>query len=77
MSKALDLRNYTKLVPTPLNEITKEQFEVYERIHIEGKTNMLDLETVEILSDGILVPSVLKAIQQNFRTLQFRFENEK
>ena len=26
MSKAIDLRKYTKLVPTPVAEITKEQF---------------------------------------------------
>lgn len=26
MSKVIDLRKYTKLVPTPVTEITKEQF---------------------------------------------------
>jgi len=77
MSKVLDLRSYTKLVPAPLNEITKKQFVIYEQIRMEGKTNMLDLQTVEALSDGILTPPVLKAIQQNFKTLQFKFENGK
>ena len=43
MSKAIDLRKYTKLVPTPVAEITKEQFFAYERTRMEGKVNMLDL----------------------------------
>lgn len=77
MSKVLDLRSYTKLVPTPLNKITREQFKAYERIRIEGKTNMLDLQAVETLSNGILIPSVLKAIQQNFKILQYKFGNGK
>ena len=46
MSKAIDLRKYTKLVPTPAVDITKEQFFAYERTRMEGKVNMLDLDAV-------------------------------
>lgn len=34
---AIDLRRYTKLVPTPAPEITKEQFFAYERTRMESK----------------------------------------
>lgn len=72
MSKAaIDLRGYTKLVPTPASEITEEQFFAYERTRMEGKVNMLDLDTVCPLTG--LKPEDIKAIQQNFQVLNQRF----
>lgn len=70
MSKVIDLRKCTKLVPTPVTEITKEQFFVYERTRMEGM-NMLDLETVCPLTG--LKPEDIKAIQQNFQVLNQKF----
>ena len=71
MSKAIDLRKYTKLVPTPVPEITKEQFFAYERTRMEGKVNMLDLDAVCPLTG--LKPEYIKAIQQNFQVLNQKF----
>lgn len=71
MSKAIDLRKYTKLVPTPVAEITKEQFFAYERTRMKGKVNMLDLDTVCPLTG--LKPEDIKAIQQNFQVLNQKF----
>lgn len=71
MSKAIDLRKYTKLVPTPVAEITKEQFFAYERTRMEGKVNILDLDAVCPLTD--LKPGDIKAIQQNFQALNQKF----
>lgn len=71
MSKAIDLRKYTKLVPTPVAEITKEQFFAYERTRMEGKVNMLDLDAVCPLAG--LKPEDIKAIQQNFQVLNQKF----
>ncbi len=71
MSKAIDLRRYTKLVPTPASEITKEQFFAYERTRMEGKVNMLDLDVVCPLTG--LKPNDIKAIQQNFHALNQKF----
>lgn len=71
MSKAIDLRKYTKLVPTPASEITKEQFFAYERTRMEGKVNMLDLDVVCPLTG--LKPEYIKAIQQNFQVLNQKF----
>lgn len=71
MSKPIDLRHYTKLVPTPACEITKEQFLAYERIRLDGKTNMLDLANVCPLSG--LEPADIKSIQQNYRMLANKF----
>lgn len=74
MSKAIDLRRYTKLVPTPAPEITKEQFFAYERTRMEGKVNMLDLDTVCPLT-GLKPEDIkdIKAIQQNFQVLNQKF----
>ena len=71
MSKAIDLRKYTKLVPTPASEITKEQFFAYERTRMEGKVNMLDLDVICPLTG--LKPEDIKAIQQNFQALNQKF----
>lgn len=71
MSKAIDLRRYTKLVPTPVAEITKEQFFAYERTRMEGKVSMLDLDAVCPLTG--LKPEDIKTIQQNFRVLNQKF----
>ena len=71
MSKAIDLRKYTKLVPTPVAEITKEQFFAYERTRMEGKVNMLDLDAVCRLTG--LKPEDIKSIQQNFQALNQKF----
>lgn len=71
MSKVIDLRKYTKLVPTPVAEITKEQFSAYERTRMEGKVNMLDLDAVCPLAG--LKPEDIKAIQQNFQVLNQKF----
>ena len=71
MSKAIDLRKYTKLVPTPASEITKEQFFAYERTRMEGKVNMLDLDAVCPLTG--LKPEDIKTIQQNFQALNQKF----
>lgn len=71
MSKAIDLRRYTKLVPTPASEITKEQFFAYERTRMEGKVNMLDLDAACPLTG--LKPKDIKAIQQNFQMLNQKF----
>ena len=71
MSKAIDLRKYTKLVPTPVAEITKEQFFAYERTRMEGKVNMLDLDAVCPLTG--LKPEDIKTIQQNFQVLNQKF----
>lgn len=71
MSKAIDLRKYTKLVPTPVAEITREQFFAYERTRMEGKVNMLDLDAVCPLAG--LKPEDIKAIQQNFQVLNQKF----
>lgn len=71
MSKAIDLRKYTKLMPTPVAEITKEQFFAYERTRMEGKVNMLDLDAVCPLTG--LKPEGIKAIQQNFQVLNQKF----
>ena len=71
MSKAIDLRKYTKLVPTPVAEITKEQFFAYERTRMEGKVNMLDLYAVCPLTG--LKPEDIKTIQQNFQVLNQKF----
>lgn len=71
MSKAIDLRKYTKLVPTPVAEITKEQFFAYERTRMEGKVSMLDLDAVCPLTG--LKPGDIKAIQQNFQILDHKF----
>ena len=71
MSKAIDLRKYTKLVPTPASEITKEKFLAYERTRMEGKVNMLDLDVICPLTG--LKPEDIKAIQQNFQVLNQKF----
>lgn len=72
MSKAaIDLRRYTKLIPTPVSEITKEQFFTYERTRMKGKVNMLDLDAVCPLTG--LKPEDIKAIQQNFQVLNRKF----
>lgn len=71
MSKAIDLRRYTKLVSTPVSEITKEQFLAYEKTRMEGKVSMLDLDTVCPLTG--LKPEDIKAIQQNFQVLNQKF----
>jgi len=71
MSKPLDLRAYTKLAATPANDITKEQFLAYERVRMQGKVNMLDLQNVCPLTD--LKPADIKSIQQNFRMLSNKF----
>lgn len=71
MSKPIDLRHYTKLVPTPVGDITRKQFLAYERVRISGKVNMLDLQNV-CPATG-LEPADIKAIQQNFRMLANKF----
>ena len=71
MSRAIDLRKYTKLVPTPASEITKEQFLAYARTSMEGKVNTLDLHAVCPLTG--LKPEDIKAIQQNFQVLNQKF----
>ena len=71
MSKAIDLRRYTKRVPTPAAEIAKEQFLADERTRMEGKVNMLDLNAVCPLTG--LKPEDIKAIQQNFQVLNQKF----
>lgn len=71
MSKAIDLRKYTKLEPTPAVNITKEQFLTYERTRMEGKVNMLDLDAVCPLT-GLKLEDI-KAIQQNFQVLNQKF----
>lgn len=71
MSKAIDLRKYTKLIPTPAANITKEQFLAYERARMEGKVNMLNLDAVCPLTG--LKPEDIKAIQQNFQMLNQKF----
>ena len=40
------MSNYVNIKPTPVAEITKEQFFAYERVRIEGRVNMLDIGTV-------------------------------
>lgn len=71
MSNPLDLRVYTRLVATPACEITKEQFLAYERVRLQGKVNMLDLKNVCPLTG--LEPADVKSIQQNFRMLSNKF----
>lgn len=71
MSNAIDLRKYTKLVPTPVAEITKEQFFAYERTRMEGKVSVLDLDAACPLTG--LKPEDIKAIQQNFHALNQKF----
>ena len=36
------------------HEISKEQFEAYERVRVSGATNMWDTKYVSELSDGVL-----------------------
>lgn len=71
MSKVIDLRRYTKLVPTPTAEITKEQFFAYERTRMKGKVSILDLDAACPLTG--LKPEDIKAIQQNFQMLNQKF----
>ena len=71
MSKAIDLRHYTTLAPTPVSDITKEQFLAYERVRISGKVNMLDLQNVCPMTG--LKPADIKAIQQNHAALINKF----
>jgi len=49
-------------------EITKKDFEDYERVRESGKTNMFDITTVAILSDGLTREKV-KAIILNYEKL--------
>lgn len=65
------MSNYVNIKPTPVAEITKEQFFAYERVRIEGRVNMYDISAVCFLTD--LKPEDVKAIQQNFQILNQKF----
>lgn len=66
------MSNYINARPTPVAEITKEQFFAYERVRTEGRVNMFDITTLCFLTD--LKPEDIKAIQQNFKALSQKFK---
>lgn len=70
-SRPIDLRPYTRIVATPREDITKQQFLAYERVRLAGKTNMLDLTAVQVLSG--LKPEIIKGILQNWKALASKF----
>lgn len=66
------MSNYVNIKPTPIAEITKEQFFAYERVRTEGRVNMFDITMLCFLTD--LKPEDIKAIQQNFKALRQKFK---
>lgn len=55
--------------------ITKQDFEAYEKVRISGKTNMLDVRMVGALSD-LSREQVLEIIC-NYGTFQDKYEEDK
>ncbi|BAY20778.1 hypothetical protein NIES2100_05220 [Calothrix sp. NIES-2100] len=47
-------------------EITKKDFDCFEKIRVSGKTNMYNLAGVTALSDGILNHDKIKEIIGNY-----------
>lgn len=66
------MSNYVNIKPTPVAEITKEQFYAYERVRTEGRINMHNVSMVCFLTG--LKPEDVKAIQQNFKALSQKFK---
>ena len=52
-------------------DITKEEFEAYERVRASGITNMFDVRTVQTLS-GLTKEKIL-AIMQNYGKLMKQY----
>ena len=52
-------------------DITKEQFEVYEKLRWGGKVNVFDAKTVEAIT-GLAKDEIL-TIMQNYETLQMKY----
>jgi hypothetical protein len=55
-------------------DITKSDFEDYERVKESGETNMFDIKTVEELSDNLTTEKI-KAIIYNYAALKEKFKS--
>lgn len=54
-------------------DITREQFAKYVEIQDGGRTNMLDMPTVEWLSDFELDREMIKCIIRNYEALKGKY----
>ena len=50
-------------------QITKEQFQAYERVRVSGATNMWDTKYVSELSDGVLSSDDALEVIKQYNTL--------
>jgi hypothetical protein len=55
-----------------MENITKEQFEAFEKVRLSGKTNMFDYRMVAIL--GKIRQKTVKKIITNYLRLKFKFK---
>ena len=53
-------------------DISKEDFEDYERVRSSGRTNMFDINTVIALSDNLTKEKCM-AIMQNYEKLMIQY----
>lgn len=56
-----------------MEDITREQFDEYERIREEGQVNMFNLSHVVEMSGETLTKEDCRAIQENYEDLCFKY----
>ena len=59
-----------------MNEITKEQFDAYEKVRESDETNMFAVSQVIRLSEGALTQDIIMSIMKNYSELKEKFHNE-
>lgn len=57
-----------------MENITKEQFEAFEKVRQSGKTNMFDFQMVAKL--GKIDREVVKKIIANYSRLKFKYQSD-
>lgn len=57
-----------------MENISKEQFDAFEKVRLSGKTNMFDFIMVAKL--GKIDPTTVKKIIANYSVLKFKFKND-
>ena len=62
----------TEIKKTITLDITKEEFEAYEDVRIQGSTNMFNTSNVELLSG--LSKDKIMAIMKNYEKLEEEFK---
>lgn len=72
LDRDLPLIFYYANIANNMENITKEQFEAFEKVRLSGKTNMFDYRMVAIL--GNISQKTVKKIITNYMRLKFKFK---